>query len=186
MAESSDHLSTRKEEILALSSIYDELVLNQDGLSGSIIISVELDTPIPLISADREAQVRFLPGIQFTFATGDKYPDLAPPEISIQSSWLSNETLTSVEEDLSALWDSEICLFNIIDELSERTKMVFGLEILQVSNEEFEIVLRFAEMKELKRFNETTYFCEICLEHKKGIDCFMLPRCGHVSCKVLS
>jgi RWD domain len=186
MAESADHLWTRKEEILALSSIYDELVLNPDGLSGSIIIPVELDAPIPLISTDRETQVRFLPGIQLTFATGDKYPDLAPPVISIQCSWLSNETLTSIEEDISALWDGEIGLFNIIDELSERAKMVFGLEILEVSNEEFEIVLRFAEREELKRFNETIYFCEICLERQKGIDCFMLPRCGHVSCKVPS
>ena len=36
----------------------------------------------------------------------------------------------------------------------------------------------------MKRFNEGSFFCGICLENKKGIECFKLSRCGHVSCKV--
>jgi E3 ubiquitin-protein ligase RNF14 len=182
MAESAEHFSTRKEEILALSSIYDELVLHSDDLSGFLVIPVEQDIEIPLITGDREDKVRFLPGITFHFSTGDKYPESEPPEISIRCSWLSTPKLHSIESDIRELWMEEICLFNMIDELSERAKMAFGMEILEVSNEEFNAILEFSEKEELKQFNETTYFCEICLEHKKGIDCYKLPRCGHISC----
>src|SRR5271169_5612339 len=184
MSESADHLSTRKEEILALSSIYDELVLNDDKLSGSLFIPVELDSEIPIVSKDREEKARFLPDLQFEFSTDSKYPEFTPPEISLRCSWLSAEKLAVIADDIKSLWTEEICLFTMIDELSERAKVVFDLETLQVSNEVFEDILRFTQQGELKRFNESTFFCDICLEHKKGVDCFKLPRCGHVSCKV--
>src|SRR5436190_20778468 len=130
----SESILLRRDEILALSSIYDELILSPDGLSGSLIIPVELDVPIPLITADREDAVRFLPGLHFTFSTGEKYPDFEPPEISLQCSWVTPETLHSIKDDIRMLWNKELCLFNMIDELSERAKAVFGLEVLQVSN----------------------------------------------------
>jgi E3 ubiquitin-protein ligase RNF14 len=184
MSESPDHLSTRKEEILALSSIYDELILNADELSGSLFIPVELDSEVPMVSGDREGKARFLPGLQFEFSTDEKYPEFVPPEISLRCSWLSTEKLASIGDDIKSLWMEEICLFTMIDELSEQSKVIFRLERLEVSNEVFEEILRFAQQEELKRFNESTFFCEICLEHKKGVDCFKLPRCGHISCKV--
>lgn len=187
MKKMSDHLSTRDEEILALSSIYNELNLDPtDNLSGFLLIPVELDFEITLISTtNRESKVRFLPDIKFKFKIGEKYPELNPPEISVECPWLSMKKLLSIEDKLiKMLWGGEICLFNIIFEISERAKVVFGLEALEVSNDVFDEILRFAETEELKRFNETTYFCEICLEYKKGIHCFKLPRCGHISCKV--
>lgn len=182
---SDNNLSTRRDEILALSSIYDELILSPDELSGSLLIPVELDVAIPLISPDGEDKVRLLPDINFVFATGPKYPESSPPEISLQCSWLSTEFLTSIQNNLKNLWNKEICLFTIIDDLSEQAKELFGLEFLHVSsNEIFEIVQQHAETEESRRFNESIHFCEICLENKRGIDCFKLPRCGHVSCKV--
>jgi E3 ubiquitin-protein ligase RNF14 len=180
----SESLLLRQEEILALSSIYDELILNADALSGSLIIPVELDIVIPLVTADREDAVRFLPGIQFSFSTGEKYPDLEPPQVSLQCSWLSAQILHSVEDDIRILWTKELCLFNMIDEIFERAKILFGFDVLEVSNEIFDVAIQFAEEEEVKRFNESTFYCEICLEHKKGTECFKLPRCGHISCKV--
>src|SRR5208282_6913359 len=118
----SESLLLRREEILALSSIYDELILNSDGLSGSLIIPVELDIAIPLVTTDHEDAVRFLPGIQFTFSTGEKYPDLEPPQVSLECSWLSAEILHSIEGEIRTLWTKELCLFNMIDEISERAK----------------------------------------------------------------
>jgi E3 ubiquitin-protein ligase RNF14 len=180
----SESISLRREEIIALSSIYDELILNSDGLSGSLIIPVELDTAISLVATAHEDVVRLLPGIQFTFSTGEKYPDIEPPQVSLQCCWLSANILHSIEDDIRILWTKELCLFNMIDEISERAKAVFGLEVLEVSDEIFELVKQFADKEEAKRFNESIFYCEICLEHKKGTDCFKLPRCGHVSCKV--
>jgi E3 ubiquitin-protein ligase RNF14 len=180
----SENLVLRREEILALSSIYDELILNSDGLSGSLIIPVELDITIPLVTADREGAVRFLPGIQFTFSTGKDYPESEPPVISLKCSWLSAQIRHLIEDDIRMLWSKELCLFNMIDEISERAKSVFGLEVLEVSNEIFDVIIQFAEQEEATRFNESTYYCEICLENKKGTECFKLLRCGHISCKV--
>lgn len=182
----SENLLQRREEILALSSIYDELILNSDTISGSLIIPVEIDIAIPLVTGTHEDEVRFLPGIRFTFSTGEKYPDLEPPLVSLQCSWLSDQRLHSIEDDIRALWTKELCLFNMIDEISERAKSVFGLDVLEVSNEIFDSVTHFADKEEMKRFNESTFYCEICLERKKGTECFQLRHCEHVSCKVLS
>lgn len=184
MPESFDHLSVRKDEILALSSIYDELVLNSDGLSGFLVIPVELDSHIPVASPEAHGQARFLPGIEFTFSTGEDYPEGTPPEISLRCSWLPNESLATVTEEIKALWEGELCIFTMIDELFERAKVVFGLEYLELTTEFFDDIVKFAESEELKRFNDGSYFCGICLENKKGIECFKLPLCGHVSCKV--
>jgi E3 ubiquitin-protein ligase RNF14 len=186
MAESADHLSSRREEILALTSIYDELILNTDQLSGSVVIPVELDTLVTLASPTRRESVRFLPGVQFTLSTGDNYPETEPPEISVHCSWVSLEKLTEVEEGLRGIWEGmkDLCLFTMIDELSELAKTVFGLEMLQVSEAVFDDVSEFAEEEETKRFEEGTYFCGVCLEHKKGKECFKLSRCGHVFCRV--
>jgi E3 ubiquitin-protein ligase RNF14 len=186
MTESEDHLSSRKEEILALTSIYDELILNPDQLSGSIVIPVEPDTLVTLVSPTRQENVRFLPGIQFTLFTRDKYPESEPPEISIKCSWVSQEKLIEVEESLRGIWEGmkDLCLFTMIDELFELAKTLFGLEMLQVSEAVLEHVSEFAEKEETKRFEEGTHFCGVCLEHKKGKECFKLSRCGHVFCKV--
>ena len=72
----------------------------------------------------------------------------------------------------------------MIDELFERAKNVFGMDVLNIEKGVYDEVVVFAEGEEMKRFLEGTYFCEICLEKKKGGDCIKLPRCGHVSCRV--
>jgi E3 ubiquitin-protein ligase RNF14 len=186
MVESADHLSSRREEILTLTSIYDELILNPDQLSGSVVISVELGTLVTLVSPPRRESVRFLPGIQFTLSTGENYPETEPPEISVRCSWVSLEKLIEVEESLRVIWEGmkDLCLFTMIDELSELAKTLFGLEMLQVSEAVLENVSEFAEKEETKRFEEGTYFCGVCLEHKKGKECFKLSRCEHVFCRV--
>jgi E3 ubiquitin-protein ligase RNF14 len=185
MSESETHLSTRQEEAVSLSYIYDELHLNEDQVSGSLLVPVELESPTR-IKCIREEQVRFLPGITFRFSTGDKYPESAPPEISLACSWLSRDKLDKVEKDMIQIWEisKELCLFNMIDELSERAKTLFGLEILHLEETTFEEVIAFAEREEHIRFEQGMYFCGVCLENKKGTECFKLSRCGHIFCQV--
>jgi len=187
MPETEDHLQSRKDEIFALSSIYDELQVNPDELSGSLRIPVELDVSVGIVCAERDAKVRYLPGINFTFATGEKYPESEPPEYSIACSWLSKEKLEHVEAEIRSIWEGtkELCLFTMIDEISELAKSLFGMEYLEVSDELFEEMIHFTDKEELDRFQQGSYFCGVCLEHKRGVDCFKLPRCGHVFCKVL-
>lgn len=185
MSESEDHLSTRKEEILSLSYIYDELCLNDNEVSGSLVIPVELDLPAR-VKCTREEQVRVLPGVKFAFSTSENYPESEPPEVSVACSWLAEDKLQTVEKDVIGIWEAskELCLFNMIDELSEWAKNLFGLDILDLSETTFEKVIAFAEKEEHKRFEEGTYFCGVCLENKKGTECFKLSRCGHIFCKV--
>jgi E3 ubiquitin-protein ligase RNF14 len=185
MSESETHLSTRQEEALSLSYIYDELHLNEDQVSGSLLVPVELEPPVR-IKCTREEEVRFLPGITFRFSTGDKYPESAPPEISLVCSWLSRDKLEKVEKDMIQIWETskELCLFNMIDELSERAKTLFGLEVLHLEETTFEEVIAFAEREEHIRFEQGIYFCGVCLENKKGTECFKLSRCGHIFCQV--
>src|SRR5271156_4404722 len=185
--ESEDHIALRREEILALSSIYEELQLNTDGLSGSVVILVQLDKPVPIACGEREGTVKFLPGIEFTFSTSTAYPETEPPSISLKCIWLSDERLQSLRKDIiSLIWEptKELCLFDMVDEISERSKSLFGLEFLDISEQVFDELVVFAERQETKIFEQGVYFCEVCLEKKKGVDCFRLPRCGHIFCKV--
>lgn len=188
MTESEDHLSLRKEEFLTLVSIYDELILDPDQVSGSVTIPVQLDIPVRVTSPTRQQSVRFLPGIQVKLASGEMYPELEPPEISIHCSWISKEMLLEVERKLIRIWDEtkDLCLFSIIDELSESAKSLFGYLTLAVSEDVLEAVCEFADKEENKQFEQGVYFCGVCLEHKKGKQCYKLPRCGHVFCKVSS
>jgi len=186
MSESTEHVSIRQDEILVLTSIYDDLDLNPDSLSsGTLSIPIELDTPIPLLAIDRETQLRFLPPLKFTFATTPAYPETCPPSVSLECPWMPPEVLRELQEEVVSLWTGEICLFTMMDEVMERARGVFGMEVVNVSGEVFDEVVKFAEGKEMRRFLEGTYYCEICLERKKGPECLKLPRCGHVTCRVL-
>ena len=98
---------------------------------------------------------------------------------------MAPEVLRRLEEEVVSLWTGEICLFTMVDEVIERARGVFGLEVVNVEGEDvFDEVVKFAEGEEMKRFLDGTYYCEICLERKKGSECLKLPRCGHVSCRV--
>src|SRR2546423_10086303 len=186
MPESEDHLSTRKEEILSLSYIYDELHLSVDELSGSLVIPVEIDHHIR-IKCTREEQVRFLPGITLTFAASEKYPESEPPAIALECCWLSTQKLRQVEDDARQIWETskELCLYNIIDEITEWAKNIFGLEMLHLSQTAFEDAISFAQKEEERRFAGGAYFCGVCLEDRKGTECFKLSRCGHIFCRVI-
>jgi E3 ubiquitin-protein ligase RNF14 len=175
----------RRDEILALTSIYDEIHIETD-LSGSLTIPIALDAAVRLHSPSRDEEVRFLPGIEFSFSTGDGYPETEPPEVCLQCSWLSANRLRDVVDELKGLWDSsrELCLFSMIDELCDRSMNCFEMEIVDVTEEVFDQVVAFAENEETRRFKEGVYYCAICLEHKKGTECFKLPRCAHAFCKV--
>ena len=180
------NFSLRKDEILALTAIYDELCLETE-LSGSLVIPVELaETVVHLHTESRGDHIRLLPGIEFGFSTGGGYPETNPPDITLRSPWLPEEKANSVVAELRDLWEGskECCLFSMIDEVRERATVIFGLESVSVSEDVFDQVVAFAEAEEFRRFLEGIYFCVICLEHKKGAECFKLSRCEHVFCKV--
>lgn len=186
MSESKDHFSTRKEEIVSLSYIYDELDINIDQVSGSLIIPVQLERHIR-IKCTQEETLRFLPGITLTFATSENYPESVPPAFSVACCWLSPQKLRKIEEDARYIWETskELCLFNIIDEITEWANNLFGLEMLHLSETTFEEVVSFAQREENRRFEQGTHFCGVCLEYRKGTECFKLSRCDHIFCRVI-
>ena len=187
MNESPNHLDARKEEVNALSLIYEELLIQEDKLSGSLCIPVTLDKSI-LVEQDAETSqyVRFLPGVIFHFSSGIGYPESEPPEIELHCSWIPNTYLHGIDERLRKIWDDsrELCLYTMIDEVAEQGNHAFGFRELTVSKEVFQEIKLFSEREEKKRFVEGVYFCEICLENKKGVECYKLPLCEHIFCKV--
>jgi hypothetical protein len=186
MTETEEHLQSRKDEIFVLSSIYDELRFDEAEVSGSLRIPVELDAPVPVICKERDGKVQFLPGVEFSFWTGSRYPEEQPPQIKLQCSWLPRDRIQQVEQEVQQVWGTtkELCLFSMIDEVSAMAKSAFGMEYLDVDDDLFGRIMQFAEAEELAQFQLHSYFCGVCLERKKGVDCFKLPRCGHIFCKV--
>jgi len=187
MNESPNHLGARKEEVDALSLIYDELLIQEDKISGALCIPVTLDEYILVEQgADTSQYVRFLPGVIFHFSSGIGYPESEPPQIELHCSWVPGKYLRGIEERLRKIWDDsrELCLYTMIDEVAEQGNSAFGLRGLNVPREIFQEIKLFSETEEKKRFVEGVYFCEICLENKKGVECFKLPLCEHIFCTV--
>jgi hypothetical protein len=186
MTESEDHLQSRKDEVMALSSIYDEeLRVNEDGLSGTLIIPQEFGGKVAVLSKERGGRVYFLPGVEFHFSSAEGYPETEPPEVTLKCVWLPRVKIEDVEREIASIWVTtrDFCLYAMIDEVIALSKNLFWMNYLEVDEILFDEILQFAESQERAIFEQAHHLCPVCLENKKGVDCYQLPRCEHVFCK---
>ncbi|KAK3049580.1 hypothetical protein LTR09_009248 [Extremus antarcticus] len=142
---------------------------------------------------ERDVELAHLPPLTLHMNLPEKYPEEAPPDVRLEAEedWLPKEKLSELEQQVRSLWDDYgrcQILFSYIDYLRQGAEQGFDLDqsadgclVLPMSAEQS--LLAYDSETKQAVFNETTQDCGICLEPKKGVACYQLPKCGHVFCK---
>lgn len=142
---------------------------------------------------ERDVELTHLPPLSLRVTLPEQYPSDSPPKVQLSTlhHWLPREKLIEFENDVQTLWDEYgrcQILFSYIDHLQQAGERGFdfdqrseGCLVLPTSMEER--LTKFNADTKQTVFNAGTYDCGICLEPKKGSECYQLQNCGHIFCR---
>ncbi|KAK6503161.1 translation termination inhibitor protein itt1 [Arthrobotrys musiformis] len=198
--EPSENISPDDERILEIATIaviYPEF--SKIGkLGGSIDIEISPSSPVTTkftlldgaedVKREETADISHLPPLVFEFQLPEGYPYSKPPNIRLVSSWLDTDVLGKLKAELLETWEGlrDQAIFAYIDTLQSAADRMFDLPVpldVRVNQKEKIEILEFDQATKIKKFNEGTFDCGICLEPKKGATCHRINQCGHVFCK---
>lgn len=177
------------QELEVLQSIYPELEFSEASRSGHLDLDVSFDTPKTVIFDTLPPfEVTYLPPLRLSFQLVQGYPDLCPPGIDLECSWLGPESLASLKGVCISLWDHEEVLYLVIDMLNTQVEADFadfgvtGSE-LHLADKLYPLISSHHQCADLASFQWKSYGCEICLEWRPGTACVTMD-CGlHIFCK---
>ncbi|KAF3936950.1 hypothetical protein ABW19_dt0207860 [Dactylella cylindrospora] len=172
-------------EISTIAVIYPEF--SKIGrLGGSLDIEISPSSPITThftlldgddITREDQADLSHLPPLTFEFQLPKGYPYEKPPSIRLTSTWLENEVIKQLKSELLEAWEGlrDQVIFTCIDILQSSAERLFDLPTpldVQVNQKEKIGILEFDRATKVKKFNEGTFDCGVCLEPRKGADYF--------------
>jgi E3 ubiquitin-protein ligase RNF14 len=181
----------RTEELETLQSIYPELDLqpNIANPSAHIDVLVAPTTPLPVTFAPEQdvKRLAYLPSIHLEITLPAGYPAHVPPSVNVSTTppWLPSATITKLNEEASSLWEEYgggQMLFAYISYLQEAAETAFGLSELTLPSSLRDGLLAYSARLKRELFDKETFDCEVCLEPKKGSNCYRMARCNHVFC----
>jgi len=161
----------RSSEITTVSYIFPELTLLGPH-SFTLSIAVSPVSPIPVVFSDESVAARTIchfPPLQLTVTLPESYPLEAPPNIRLESTWVTKEILTRLHKELVGLWEEvrDQMLYAVIDHLVQKAEEAFihgrGTESLVVSKNLEEELIAFNKKSLKDEFNKGTYECGVCL-----------------------
>ncbi|EPS41552.1 hypothetical protein H072_4569 [Dactylellina haptotyla CBS 200.50] len=193
-------ISSDDERILEISTIaviYPEF--SKIGkLGGSFDIEITPSAPITTtftlldggedVQREETAEITHLPPLTFEFQLPKGYPYDSPPNFRLVSSWLEADVLSRLKAELVETWESlrDQAIFSCIDTLQSSADRLFDLPVplsVRVNQKQKIGILEYDRAMKVKKFNEGTFDCGICLEPRKGLVCHRIHQCGHVFCK---
>jgi E3 ubiquitin-protein ligase RNF14 len=153
----------------------------QDGAGDRPIIQ-----QLPLDSSE----LAHLPPLSLTITLPSDYPTSSPPTVSISTnpSWLSKSTLAKLKDDCARLWEElgkDQVVYTYIDHLMQEAEQSFGLAGETNASLPSDLKLALLDFNlrtKREHFERETFDCGICLEPKKGSNCYKLIQCEHVFC----
>ena len=166
-----DQDDERSSEIATVSYIFPELTLLGPH-SFALSIPVSPVPPIPVVFSDESAVTRTIshfPPLQLTVTLPESYPLETPPNIKLESTWVTKETLMRLHKGLVGLWEeiTDQVLYAVIDQLVQKAEEAFiherGMESLVVSKGLEEELIAFNKKALKDEFNKGTYECGVCL-----------------------
>ncbi|KAF3904001.1 hypothetical protein AA313_de0203217 [Arthrobotrys entomopaga] len=198
--EPADDISPDDERILEIATIaviYPEF--SKIGkLGGSFDIEISPSTPITAhftlldvsedVRREETAELTHLPPLTFEFQLPKGYPYGMPPNMRLVSSWLEPQILQRLKADLVETWEGlrDQAIFSCIDTLQSSADRLFDLPLpldIKVNQKEKIEILEYDRNMKVRKFNEGTFDCGVCLEPRKGAICHRINQCGHVFCK---
>ncbi|KAJ6261213.1 Cullin-9 [Drechslerella dactyloides] len=198
--EASQDVSDDDERVLEIGTIaviYPEFA-PVGRLGGSIELEVSPTAPIPVyftlldggedVAKEETAELSHLPPLSFEFQLPAGYPYDVAPRIRLSSSWLDNAVLRQLKAELVETWAGlrDQAIFACIDILQSAADRLFDMPLpldVRVNQKEKIKTLEFDRATKVKKFNEGTFDCGVCLEPRKGVVCHRINQCGHVFCK---
>lgn len=159
----------------ALTESLSTVSVNTDGPAANKPqgVAMEPTTFVPVIH-----HLSHLPPVTLILTLPKGYPSEHPPELSVQSSWLSSALTDQLEKSGQGIWEDgghEQMVFAYLDSVREQAETAFGLVLgdraaLELSAE-LQVSLLDYDLKAKKRkFEQETFECGICLG--------MIPRPG--------
>lgn len=147
-------------------------------------------TSVALPASTDGHKLDHLPPLQLHLLLPQGYPAELPPKVTLSTdpAWLPSETLRQLTDEAEKLWEEYgrmQVLFAYIDHLQQAAERAFDLHDtgLQLSPALKPKLLEFDARTTKEIFEAQTFDCGICLEPKKGSQCYRLTRCGHVFCR---
>lgn len=140
---------------------------------------------------DDVRHLHYLPPLHLNLILPEGYPGDKAPQVSLSTDpdWLPAEKLRQLSEGVESLWeDYGRCqiLFSYIDHLQQAAERAFDLHDKADLTLPFTLKAPLLDLNtktERDVFNAQTFDCGICLEPKKGSECYRLNRCHHVFCR---
>lgn len=180
------------EELLTLVSIYYDIAdVDCQLLKGSIRIPLPLDAPIKLRlrSQDgitRETEIGHLPPLIFNFELPERYPFHENPTVEFICDFIDPDRLQSLTQSMVAKWEDakDVILFAMVSALIEQSNdgIFQPSHIDCISSSKYDYYGQYDQDQRTRKFNASTFGCEICQAEFKGIRCSRFQACGHVYC----
>lgn len=136
--------------------------------------------------------VSHLPPLSLEIELPDGYPSEMPPVVHLSTTppWLPAPVIVKLSDDCRRLWEEcgkDMVVYTYIDHLQQLAETAFGIQDnsdgeLCLSRDLKVALLDFNSKAEREKFEHETFECGVCLEPKKGINCYRLLRCSHVFC----
>lgn len=149
---------------------------------------IELGQPAP---RDVHA-LSHLPPLTLVIELPDGYPSEKPPvvQLSTHPPWLPAPVVARLSDDCKRLWEEcgrDMVVYTYIDHLQQLAEFAFGIQGISdgevcLSRDLKIALLDFNSKAERQKFEQETFECGVCLEPKKGSNCYRLLRCSHVFC----
>ncbi|XP_034033928.1 E3 ubiquitin-protein ligase RNF14 [Thalassophryne amazonica] len=142
----SEDAEAQEDELLALSSIYDEEEFQraESAQGGEIHVCLELPPDFKVVvkgEKTTEYNICFLPPLVLNFELPPDYPSASPPKFTLSSKWMTRAQMSSLCRRLDELWEESQCsvvLFTWIQFLKEEAMDFLGiqspLETIQAGN----------------------------------------------------
>lgn len=133
-----------------------------------------------------------LPPLSLEIHLPEGYPAEKCPVVRLNTHppWLPARRLERLTIDCERLWEEcgrDMVVFTYIDHLQQLAESAFGIQDtpdgeLCLSQDLKIALLEFNNKTEREKFEKETFECGVCLEPKKGANCYRLQRCSHVFC----
>lgn len=142
-----------------------------------------------VVAAHDTHELEYLPSLQLEIELPQDYPEGKPPAVRLRTepAWVPEDVLGRLTKEAYRLWeeyDHSQVLFAYIDYLQQEAEQAFttSFSAFHLPHSLKTPLLDYSRMKALRKFNESTFDCGICLEPKKGSSCYRLQSCAHVFC----
>lgn len=136
-------------------------------------------------------ELEHLPSLKMSIELHGRYPAEEAPKVTLVTTppWLSRAKLDELARECGRLWEEmgrDQVVYSYIDHLQQQSETAFGLtednkpvpmpSDIKLALLDYDLKTKRAE------FEKGTFDCGVCLEPKKGKDCYRLLSCSHVFC----